>query len=67
MLTDYKNRMEMIERTANLADPVIGAYILKAVTEEYSFNYLKMQMDIPCAVSYTHIDVYKRQHEERSV
>ena len=48
MLTDYKNRMEMIERTANLADPVIGAFILKAVTEEYSFNYLKMQMDMPC-------------------
>lgn len=44
----YKNCIEMIESVAMDADYEIGQYILKAVTEGRSFNYLKTKLEIPC-------------------
>lgn len=44
----YSDRMDMIARTAAETDPVLKEYILKAVTEGFSYNYLKTKMDIPC-------------------
>ena len=29
-------------------DPVLGKYILKAVTEDLSYTYLKSRLEIPC-------------------
>lgn len=46
--TYYKNFIEMIECVAMDADYEIGNYILKAVTEGRSFNYLKTKLEIPC-------------------
>ena len=41
-------RIKLIEHVALLTDSVIGSYIFKAVTKGYSFNYLKMRMNLPC-------------------
>lgn len=48
-MAQLRNRMELIEQTAEEADPVIAKWLLKAVTEEnVTFNYLKQVMGIPC-------------------
>lgn len=44
----YAERINLIEKTAMDADPYLYKYILKAVTEELSFTYLKTVMNIPC-------------------
>ena len=41
-------RIEMIERVAKEADDYLWRYILKAVTENLSYTYLKSKLDIPC-------------------
>lgn len=41
-------RINMIERVAKEADGYLWNYILKAVTENLSFTYLKTTLDIPC-------------------
>lgn len=44
----YLERMKLIEEAAMKADEYLHAYILKAVTEELSYTYLKSRLDIPC-------------------
>ena len=44
----YADRIALIEKTAKEADEYLYTYILKAVTEELSYTYLKSKMDIPC-------------------
>lgn len=44
-LTAY---IEMVEKVAREADDNLWQYILKAVTEDLSYTYLKTKMDIPC-------------------
>ena len=41
-------KMKLVEQAAIEADPDLHPYILKAVTEELSFTYLKTKMNIPC-------------------
>lgn len=55
----YLERIEMIERCAELADPDLGVYILKAVTEGLSFNYLQTNLNIPCSKD-TYYDRYRK-------
>lgn len=44
-----RERMELVEQTAEETDPALAKYILKAVTKEHvTFNYLKQFMDMPC-------------------
>ena len=45
---DYFEKIKMVEQAAIDADPDLYPYILKAVTEELSFTYLKTKMNIPC-------------------
>ena len=45
---DCLEKMKMVEQAAIEADPDLYPYILKAVTEELSFTYLKTKMNIPC-------------------
>lgn len=45
----YLDRMCKIEKAARDADPYLASYILKAVTEGLSFNYLKARLEIPCS------------------
>lgn len=44
----YGERIKMIEATAKKADKYLYEYILKAVTEELSYTYLKSRLGIPC-------------------
>ena len=55
----YFERIKMIERIAMEADEFLCNYILKAVTEELSFTYLKARLEIPCSRD-TYYDRYRR-------
>ena len=55
----YSERIKMVEVTATQADPDLASYIIKAVTEELSYNYLKSRLDIPCSRD-TYYDRYRR-------
>lgn len=44
----YSERMDMVEKAAYNTDPILSKYIIKAVTEGYSYEYLKSKLDIPC-------------------
>lgn len=44
----YSERIELIERVAMETDEYLYPYILKAVTEELSYTYLKGVLNIPC-------------------
>lgn len=55
----YARRVDLIEGTALATDPVLHSYILKAVTEELSFTYLKTKLNIPCGRS-TYYKIYRK-------
>lgn len=44
----YSEMIEMVERVAMDTDRDLWMYILKAVTEELSYNYLKTKLEMPC-------------------
>jgi hypothetical protein len=49
----------MIEKAAAEADNALCDYILKAVTEELSYTYLKSKLKIPCGKD-MYYDRYRR-------
>lgn len=55
----YLERIKLVEDTAKEADEYLHTYILKAVTEELSFTYLKSRLDIPCGRD-MYYDRYRR-------
>lgn len=55
----YFERMKTVEQAAIEADPYLASYILKAVTEGYSYNYLQTQLNIPCGRD-MYYDRYRR-------
>lgn len=57
--TFYSERIELIERIAKETDRYLYPYILKAVTEELSYTYLKTKLDIPCGRD-MYYDRYRR-------
>lgn len=44
----YSEKINLIEKTAMETDQYLCEYILKAVTEELSYTYLKTKLGIPC-------------------
>ena len=52
-------RIDMIEQSAKEADRQLHDYILKAVTENLSYTYLKTKLDIPCGKD-MYYDRYRR-------
>lgn len=44
----YRERINLIEEVAKETDKCLWNYILKAVTEELSYTYLKAKLEIPC-------------------
>lgn len=48
----------MIEHTVNDIDPVIGPFLLKAVTEGYAYEYLCTKMSVPCSRE-VYYDIYR--------
>lgn len=55
----YFERMKAVEQAAIEADPYLASYILKAVTEGLSYNYLKARLEIPCSRD-MYYDRYRR-------
>ena len=48
MKAHYSERINLIEKIAMEADRYLYKYILKAVTENLSYTYLKSRLGIPC-------------------
>jgi hypothetical protein len=48
MKNHYSEKMRLIEKVAAETDQYLCNYILKAVTENLSYTYLKSRLDIPC-------------------
>lgn len=44
----FSNRIEMLHRTAEKTDPVIGKYILEAVINGFSYHTMNARDRIPC-------------------
>lgn len=57
--TYYLERIKLIEKVAKEADSELHSYILKAVTEELSYTYLKTKTEIPCGRD-MYYDRYRR-------
>ena len=55
----YFERMELVKQAAFATDTDLSDYIIKAVTEDLSFEYLKTQLNIPCSRD-TYYDRYRR-------
>lgn len=55
----YLEKMDLIENAAMEADQCLHNYILKAVTENLSYTYLKSKLDIPCSKD-LYYDRYRR-------
>lgn len=55
----YLHKVEMLKRATDEADPVIGSYILRGVTEGLSYDLLKMKTDIPCGKD-VYYDLYRK-------
>lgn len=55
----YLDNMKIVEQAAFATDKELGKYILKAVTEDFSYNQLKTKVGIPCSRD-TYYDRYRR-------
>lgn len=55
----YLEKIETVEQAAKQSDPELATYILRAVTEDLSYNYLKARLEIPCSRD-TYYDRYRR-------
>lgn len=55
----YTDRTDMIERVAEKTDSILATYILKAVTEGRSYDYLRINMNIPCGKD-VYYNMYRR-------
>jgi hypothetical protein len=59
MKVHYAEKIHLIEKAARSADRYLYEYILKAVTENLSYTYLKSKLDIPCGKD-MYYDRYRR-------
>ena len=55
----YLKNVELIEQVAMDTDPELANYILKGVTEELSYQYLRSKLGIPCSRD-TYYNRYRR-------
>lgn len=55
----YVNHIEMVEQVAIETSADLSDYILKAVTEELSYEYLKTKLNIPCCKD-VYYELYRR-------
>ena len=55
----FMDRMKMIQDCCQKADSELAMYILKAVTSNLSYTYLKTKLDIPCSKE-TYYDRYRK-------
>lgn len=51
--------MNMLERVANFTNPESAKYLLKGITEGWSYDILKARLNIPCCKD-IYYDLYRR-------
>lgn len=44
----FAERIDMVERAAEQTSSELARYIIKAVTEGFSYNYLSTKLEMPC-------------------
>lgn len=59
MKAHYGEKIALVEKTALETDLYLYKYIIKAVTENLSYTYLKTKLDIPCGKD-MYYDRYRR-------
>lgn len=59
MKARYLERIKLIEDIAAKTDKYLSDYILKAVTEDLSYSYLRSKLEIPCGKD-MYYDRYRR-------
>ena len=57
--TKYRDLMDLVESTARETDQELASYILKAVTEGYTYETLKFKLNIPCCRE-VYYNLYRR-------
>ena len=55
----FVSRIDMIEKVAKEVDPELSSYILKGVTEGWSYDILKARLGIPCCKD-IYYDLYRK-------
>ncbi len=55
----YCNRMKTVEQTVIVTDTELSNYILKGVTEGWSYDILKARLNIPCCKD-VYYNLYRR-------
>lgn len=45
----YLRHIKLVERVAELTDPVLGEYVLKGVTEGTRYDILRLRCNVPCS------------------
>lgn len=55
----YENRIQIVERAATQTDGSLSEYILKAVTNGWSYDILKARLNIPCSKD-VYYNLYRR-------
>ena len=55
----YQALIDLVEQTAFDADPLIAKWIVKGVTENYSYEYLRYKLDLPAGRE-MYYDRYRR-------
>lgn len=55
----YREYINLIEQTAKKADEELYLYLLKGVTENLSYTYLRTRLDMPCGKD-MYYDRYRR-------
>lgn len=59
MKAEISEKIDLIERVAKETDRYLYEYIIKAVTENLSYTYLKSKLEIPCGKD-MYYDRYRR-------
>lgn len=55
----YSDRMKMIQKVSEQTDPDLSTYILRGVTEGWSYDILKARLEIPCCRN-TYYELYRK-------
>ena len=58
-IANIQDRIDLIEKTAKESDPELGKWLIKGVTENLTYEYLKYQLDLPAGRS-MYYDRYRK-------
>ncbi len=56
---ELNKKISLIENCADLSEPSISSWLIKGVTENYTYEYLKYKLDLPAGRDY-YYDRYRK-------